>query len=383
MKTASIAIAALVAGSPVSAESWKVTQTRGSVFLWDGMRNQRPARGEKLEQARRLRVGADAGVRLEGELGSVLSVLGPAEIRVEDGGKQAFLEYGDYRIWIANRSDLSVEWGSGRAKAPADFYADIGAADLVRVHSLGGRVETTRGPLVAGTTESNVSATLRRASSENEEIERLKLRHEGLRLARPDLELSSLEKQGWDFRNTVELSSYLGVSRLTPRRGSTYVQDTFATGTSARYVRNFFLALPNRLNRAHGVKAPRLRVGLQAMNLAGSVFPAPGFQAGPQRIGVAGVVGLGGLGLYADFCAGGGYAKAVDYSLSPLFWSLEGGYRFDLKGFADLQSEVGIVLAFFWSPTKMTPIDGPFAGVNPQNFTWHVLGARAGLSFYF
>jgi|GEM_PF-1507357 len=375
-----ISVLALRAG----AEEWKIVQTRGSVFVWDGQRTLRPARGELLPPARVLRLGLGAGLRLEGSAGSTLSALGPAQLRLETNARDLFLQYGDYRVKLAENSDLSVQWSRGHAEAPTEFYVELGTTPLVRVHAVNGPgVTTSRGRLSAGHSESDVGSVLRRSAVEPEEIERLRQRHESFRLARLEEENALVEKTTWDFRSAFEIRGMVGLSRLEPRRGSTFEQDTIVSGASARYLRNFFLSLPKRPERAHGLRAPRLRVGVEIANISGALRPKAGFELAPALIDANLLLGYGGLGLFGDLLVGGGYAKVGSYRPPALRWGLEAGYRWDIKNVLQTETETGLLFSFFWSPNPMTLSGNPVRDVSPATFTWHVLALRVGLSFLF
>lgn len=364
------------------AGQWKVAQTRGNVFYWDGRRALRPARGEALPVGSLARVGANGGLRLESDDGSFLSVLGPAQLGLDSDAHKIKLDYGDYRALISEDTDLTLAWGQdGHAEAGAEFYAELGLSGLVRLHAVSGRgVSTSKGRLAAGNSEFQVGERLQRSTNESDEIERLRQRHESFRLALNESEAVPVATP-WTFGSAIELQTLVGFSRLEPRHASTFQQETITSGLSARYVKNFFISLPKRPQRPHGLKAPRFRLGLELASLGASLRPKSGYETAPLRLLVNGVFGYGGYGLFGNLLLGSGYSKILDYKMSPLFLALEGGYRWDIKDLVATETETGLLLSFLWSPTPVQVSGTATAGVSPANFTWHVIALRLGLSF--
>ena len=192
----------------------------------------------------------------------------------------------------------------------------------------------------------------------------------------------------FDIRNFMEFGPQLGVLKLSPASGSTFVQNLGGAGILTRLGTHLYLGkFPRAPQRIHFLKAPAVRFGVESSLLLSKMLPIEGLRLGQNIIGVRTFFGFAWRELALDFLVG--YQKNLGESpsakfimVSPLSLGGDLSIRFDMKEIMDMEAGFIAGARYLYTPFRARS-ETDTAGVTPTAFKWHFLALHSGLSFRF
>jgi hypothetical protein len=359
----------------------QVANLRDPVVLQDDTGSLRPGRGTNVGFPLVVTVGRGGFVVLEGDDGSLLSVLGPALFRLEEGFVE--LEYGSYFLkgLLPGASSHRV-LGRRFGDAGEETYVVIGPSrENAQIWTSFESLDIDDETLDPGEVGMIALRRIEKAAAPKEDVQALRQRH-AIATSVPSRSEDERTRPPV-LRDTLDFGAQTGFNMLSPRASSTLESGGTAFGVLAEYVHRRYFRLPQRAARLHFIRAPNLRLGAGASLDWTRIQPQPNYQPFTRISNLYGLIGLSWLGLSADFLAGSRAATSDHLKLvSPYNWGVRASYVFDLLPWtlADIELRVGAL--YTGSDLKLKSEDS-LPDVNPRKFNWKYLALQGAFSFRF
>ena len=384
----------LVCAASAHAESLKIFSFRLPLIMSDPKGVVPLARGQEIEDSLTALLGQGGALTLDGENGSRISVIGPAQIRFANDGavRLVTLDYGEVYFKGTGSFAGKIEGpGFSELARGLEFFFDGSPLGVLRISNIGRSFSVYGEPLRRGETLNVKGKTRWHLVSDEAELSFVKRRFTNNRhleelSGEVKVEFSAFENE--HLKGFWDMGPVLGVSRLSPAAGSSFVQDLAAVGVFGRYGSNVYFDLPIEARRTHYLNAPSLRFGFDTLIISAWLGPSAESQFRTFLIGLAPFVGWGWRGVFVDInlaymrlikFGGNAFALRRPYSYGGVI-----GTRFDLAEYMD--AEAGLTLGARYFQVPMAPESASSAeasSVTPDYFTWHLLSLELGLSFRF
>jgi hypothetical protein len=378
------------------AEHLKLSVVRGAAFAYAQGRSVSLARGQALASPAQVSVGNQGAVALEGDRGSRLSIIGPAEFEyVESAGTPTLmLRYGDLYVKGTSQEAFRIQTPHRSLDAGAhEFYVELQPiTGALRVRNVG------ESDLQVGEQNLEPRQILQVSPSgaewisalDEEDLRRVENRHGNVRIGQNPLETAAREEKTPPSREPLHFMARLnwvsGVSRFSPSANSSFVQDLGSFGGSGRFSLRYHFGAKAGAPREEFLRAPTLELGLELMG-QGAWLGLSSVATG-RAFNLLAFVPLGFSFYQFQITALPGVMlfdlrhETAATPIVPVAVGAEAEYRIDLGEVTD--SELGLSLGLRYLYMRMQATnDSAGASVTPSSFAWQYVALVTALSYRF